>query len=169
MHETGLDGGGQWADAPSRIAFVQSEWHGAMVDRCRDAFLEEIVRLGFALDRVDLFRVPGAFEIPLHAKRIAASGNAAAIVVAGLVVDGGIYRHDFVAEAVLNGLMRVQLDADVPVLSAVLTPHHFRDDGEHAAFFASHLAVKGVEAARACARTLRSLASLPAQAAGNHT
>ena len=153
------------ADASLRIAFVQSEWHGAMVDHCRDAFLEEIVHLGYDAGRVELFRVPGAFEIPLHAKRLAGSGRYAAIVVAGLVVDGGIYRHEFVAEAVLHGLMRVQLDADVPVLSAVLTPHHFNDNDEHTRFFASHLAVKGVEAAQACTRTLSSLASVPARAA----
>ena len=151
MSETDSGDCQTWSDTSGRIAFVQSEWHAAMVDRCRDAFLEEIVHLGFDPDRVDLFRVPGAFEILLHVKRLAGSGHFAAVVVAGLVVDGGIYRHDFVAEAVINGLMRVQLDADVPVFSAVLTPHHFHEHDEHSAFFASHLAVKGAEAARACA------------------
>ena len=165
MLETDLCSREDRAEASMRIAFIQSEWHGAMVDRCRDAFLEEIVRLGFDAGQVDLFRVPGAFEIPLHAKRLAGTGWYGAIVVAGLVVDGGIYRHEFVAEAVIHGLMRVQLDADVPVLSAVLTPHHFNDNDEHTTFFASHLAVKGVEAAQACARTLRSLATLPQRAA----
>src|SRR5271163_1129764 len=102
-----------------RIAFVQSEWHGEIVDRCRDAFLVELDVVGVPTDSVDLFRVPGAFEIPLHALRLATSGRYAAIVGAGLVVDGGIYRHEFVAGAVVDGLMRVQLDTGVPVLSAV--------------------------------------------------
>jgi 6,7-dimethyl-8-ribityllumazine synthase len=110
---------------------------------------------------VDLFRVPGAFEIPLHALRLARSGCYAAIVGAGLVVDGGIYRHEFVAGSVLDGLMRVQLDTGVPVLSAVLTPHHFHEGTEHAGFYADHLGVKGAEAARACARTMASMATLP--------
>ena len=165
MHATDPSIGEATGGADNRIAFVQAEWHGATVDRCRDAFLEEIVQLGFDAGRVDLFRVPGAFEIPLHVKRLAATGWYCAVVVAGLVVDGGIYRHEFVAEAVIDGLMRVQLDADVPVISAVLTPHHFSDNDEHTTFFASHLAVKGVEAARACVRTLRSLATVPARAA----
>jgi 6,7-dimethyl-8-ribityllumazine synthase len=65
------------------------------------------------------------------------------VVGAAFVVDGGIYRHDFVASAVLDGLMRAQMDADVPVLSVVLTPHHFQDTAEH-------FKVKGREAARAC-------------------
>lgn len=157
--------GGPVTGSASRIAFVQSEWHGDLVDRCRDAFLGEIGRLGVDPGRVDLFRVPGAFEIPLHAKRLAATGRYAAVVGAGLVVDGGIYRHEFVAEAVVNGLMRVQLDADVPVLSAVLTPHQFHAHDDHVGFFAAHLATKGVEAAQACARTLDSLAALPTRAA----
>jgi 6,7-dimethyl-8-ribityllumazine synthase len=144
-----------------RLAFVQAEWHEEIVDRCRDAFLRESANLGIDESQIDLFRVPGAFEIPLHAKRLAKSGRYAAIVGAGFVVDGGIYRHDFVAEAVINGLMQVQLDTDVPVISAVLTPHHFHEHEEHAAFFAEHFTVKGAEAARACARTIHSLDRLP--------
>ncbi len=156
--------GGPSADA-GRIAFVQSEWHGDLVDRCRDAFVEEIGRLGTDPGRIDLFRVPGAFEIPLHAQRLAASGRYAAVVGAGLVVDGGIYRHEFVAEAVVGGLMRVQLDTDVPVFSVVLTPHQFHGHDAHAGFFGGHLTTKGIEAAQACARTLDSLAALPGRAA----
>jgi 6,7-dimethyl-8-ribityllumazine synthase len=147
-----------------RLAFVQSTWHEAIVDRCRDSFLVEIARLGVGAEQIDLFRVPGAFEIPLHAKRLAGSGLYAAVVGAGLVIDGGIYRHDFVAEAVIDGLMRVQLDTDVPIISAVLTPHHFHDHNEHASFFAEHFRVKGAEAARACAKTVESLARLPVAA-----
>jgi 6,7-dimethyl-8-ribityllumazine synthase len=147
-----------------RVAFVQSEWHADIVDRCRDAFLAEIARLGVGRDRVDAYRVAGAFEIPLHAQRLAASGRYVAVVGAGFVVDGGIYRHEFVAGAVIDGLMRVQLDTGVPVLSAVLTPHHFHEHDVHAAQFAEHFGVKGAEAARACAGTLASLARLPVPA-----
>ena len=144
-----------------RVAFVQSVWHEEIVDRCRDTFVTEATRLGIDPDCIDLFRVPGAFEIPLHAKRLARSGLYAAVVGAGLVVDGGIYRHEFVAEAVVNGLMDVQLETDVPVISAVLTPHHFHAHAEHLKFFGDHLGVKGAEAARACAETIRCLARLP--------
>ncbi len=108
--------------------------------------------------------MPGAFEIPLHAQRLAASRRYAAVVAAGLVIDGGIYRHEFVADAVISGLMQVQLETGVPVISAVLTPHHFHAHGQHAEFFAGHLGVKGVEAARACAATVRGLARLPVAA-----
>jgi 6,7-dimethyl-8-ribityllumazine synthase len=152
------------ATPADRFAFVQSSWHGEIVDQCRESFVEEIARLGVTEDRLDFYKVPGAFEIPLHAKRLALSGRYAAVIGAGFVVDGGIYRHDFVAEAVINGLMRVQLDTDVPVISAVLTPHHFHAHNVHEAFFADHFRVKGAEAARACAMTVQSLAHLVPQA-----
>ena len=108
-----------------RIAFVQSSWHKDLVDECRSAFVAEIGQLGVAESSIDFFEVTGAFEIPLHAKRLAESGRYAAIVAAGLVVDGGIYRHEFVGRGVIGGLMRVQLDTEVPVISAVLTPAPF--------------------------------------------
>lgn len=145
-----------------RIAFVQSGWHKDIVDVSRRSFLAEIERLGFDESEVDLYEVTGAFEIPLHAKRLASSGRYSAVVGAGLVVDGGIYRHEFVAEAVISGLMRVQLDTGVPVISAVLTPHHFHEHETHHAFFSEHFETKGAEAARACVRTVEALAELPA-------
>jgi 6,7-dimethyl-8-ribityllumazine synthase len=91
------------AHTDSRIAFVQSTWHEAIVDRCRESFAEETAALGLAPGCVDFFKVPGAFELPLHAKRLARTGRYSAVVAAGLVVDGGIYRHEYVAKAVIDG------------------------------------------------------------------
>jgi 6,7-dimethyl-8-ribityllumazine synthase len=145
---------------PTRIAFVQSCWHRDIVDQLRISFLAELGKLGYAENSVDLFEVPGAFEIPLHAQLLARSGRYLAVVAAGLVVDGGIYRHEFVAKAVIDGLMRVQLDTQVPTISAVLTPHHFHEHDEHSRYFFEHFAVKGREAANACAKTIENLAKL---------
>lgn len=143
-----------------RIAFVQASWHREIVDQCRLAFILEIEALGYKQADLDFFEVAGAFEIPLHAKLLASSGRYAAIVAAGLVVDGGIYRHEFVAQAVITGLMDVQLMTGVPVISAVLTPHHFHAGDEHQKFYFEHFLVKGAEAARACASTVRALAGI---------
>jgi 6,7-dimethyl-8-ribityllumazine synthase len=85
--------------------------------------------------------VPGGFEIPLQAKKLAQSGRYAAIVASALIVDGGIYRHEFVAEAVISGMMQVQLETGVPVLSAVLTPQRFHEHEEHQRFFSEHFVV----------------------------
>jgi 6,7-dimethyl-8-ribityllumazine synthase len=143
-----------------RIAFVQSCWHKDIVDQCRLAFLAELARLGTAESSVDIFEVPGAFEIPLQSKLLAKTGRYAAIVAAGFVVDGGIYRHEFVAEAVISALMRVQIDTEVPIISAVLTPQHFHEHEEHRRFFREHFLVKGAEAASACARTVANISGV---------
>ncbi|MBL8675539.1 MAG: 6,7-dimethyl-8-ribityllumazine synthase [Rhodospirillales bacterium] len=152
-NENGADGG-------LRIAFVQSCWHRDIVDRCRDSFVAGMAERGYAADAIDLYEVPGAFEIPLHAKMLAKTGRYAAVVSSGFVVDGGIYRHEFVADAVIDGLMRVQIETEVPMISAVLTPQRFHEHDEHRAFFREHFTVKGAEAADACATTIENLARL---------
>jgi 6,7-dimethyl-8-ribityllumazine synthase len=151
---------GSLADQTSRIAFVQSCWHRDVVDRLRESFLESIQTHGFQREQVDCYEVPGAFEIPLHAKLLAESGHYAAVVAAGFVVDGGVYRHEFVAASVINALMTIQLGTSVPVISAVLTPQQFHEHDEHRRFFSEHFVVKGVEAAHACAATIAGMARL---------
>jgi len=145
------------APASSRIAFIQSSWHQEIVDQARRAFVAESAKLGIDRKSIDCIEVPGAFEIPLHAKLLAQSGRYDGIVACGFVVNGGIYRHEFVAEAVISGLMRVQLDTEVPVFSVVLTPLHFHEHEQHRDFFFKHFRTKGAEAAHACVRTLASL------------
>lgn len=141
-----------------KVAFVQACWHRDIVDRLRDSFSKEFSENSDK--HVDYHEVPGAFEIPLYASTLAASGEYAAVVAAGLVVDGGIYRHEFVATAVIDGLMRAQLDSGMPILSAVLTPHHFHAGQEHLDFFAEHFEIKGKEVARACVQTLGKLSQI---------
>lgn len=129
---------------PTRYAFIKANWHSDIVERALDGFREII-----PADQIDVFDVPGAFELPLMARDLAATGRYAAVATAALVVDGGIYRHDFVAQAVVDGLMRAGLDTGVPVLSVSLTPHHFQETGHHTAIFRAHFVEKGREAARA--------------------
>ena len=109
---------------------------------------------------IDFFEVGGAFEIPLHAKLLAKTGRYAGIVGAALVVDGGIYRHDFVAQTVVSALMQVQLETEVPVFSVSLTPHHFHAGEEHQKFFFDHFEHKGQEAAKTCADTLQKIRTI---------
>jgi 6,7-dimethyl-8-ribityllumazine synthase len=143
-----------------RFAFVEACWHADIVQQARLAFIAEMARYGVAEDAIDIVRVPGAFEIPLHARRLAKTGRYAAIVACALVVDGGIYRHEFVAQTVVQALMTVQLETDVPVMSAVLTPHHFHEHVEHRKYFHRHFGIKGTEAARAVVQTVHSLREL---------
>lgn len=143
-----------------RIAVVCATWHRELVQQAHEGLCGELQRLGVAARNIQRHEVPGAFEIPLLAQRLARSGGVDAIVACALVVDGGIYRHEFVAHAVIDALMRVQLDTGVPVFSAVLTPQAFHEHAEHQAFFATHLRRKGCEAAQACVTQLHALALL---------
>ncbi|MBP1842258.1 6,7-dimethyl-8-ribityllumazine synthase [Rhizobium petrolearium] len=128
----------------TRFAFVKANWHSEIVEKALEGFLELIPR-----EEVDIFDVPGAFELPLATRDLAATGRYAAVIAAALVIDGGIYRHDFVAAAVVDGLMRASLDTDIPILSVSLTPHHFHETEHHRAVFTAHFLEKGREAAHA--------------------
>lgn len=136
-----------------RIAFIKARWHADIVDRAHEGFIDAAARL-MPGATVDAFDVPGAFEMPLLARKLAESGRFDAVVAAAFVVDGGIYRHDFVASAVVDGLMRAQMDTGVPVFSVSLTPHNYQPVEAMTAFFRDHFVGKGAEAADAVAQVL---------------
>lgn len=145
-----------------KIAFIAAEWHKDLVNVATSSCKSELSRLGVDVENnIELFNVPGSLEIPLVSKLLVRKGNWDAVIAFGLVVDGGIYRHEFVAQTVLNGMMNVALDTEIPVLSVVLTPQKFdennKDDIE---FFRKHLVTKGIEAARAAIKTIQVTKSL---------
>jgi len=144
----------------TRYAFVKANWHSDIVDHALTGFLKLI-----PADHVDVFDVPGAFELPLMAQELAKSGQYSAIACAAFVVDGGIYRHDFVAQSVVDGLMRVGLDTGVPVLSVSLTPHNYQETDHHNAIFRAHFLEKGREAAVAALSILEARKALLRKAA----
>ena len=146
---------------PLKIAFIKAGWHAEVVDQALVGFHAELDARNSDAG-VDSFDVPGAFEMPLLAKQLAETGDYDAVVAAAFVVDGGIYRHDFVAQAVVDGLMRASLDTGVPVLSVSLTPHQYQDTEHHNAIYRAHFVEKGREAARAALMIGKARASLAA-------
>jgi 6,7-dimethyl-8-ribityllumazine synthase len=143
-----------------KIAYVQAAWHTDITDHCKRAFVAALARHGDGAHQIEFFSAPGSLEIPLMAKKLAKTGRYAAVCASGLVVDGGIYRHDFVAQAVLQGIVQTSLETDVPVLSAVLSPHHFHEHAVHEEFFKRHMATKGTELAEACLAIIENLAAV---------
>lgn len=135
---------------PPRLAFIKAGWHGEIVNQCYDACLVRLKEDPRVQVAMEVFEVPGALEIPLLAQDLAKSGHYDGIIASALIVDGGIYRHDFVSTAVIDGMMRVQLDTGVAIFSAVLTPHHFQESDAHKKFFYDHFKIKGREVAEAC-------------------
>ena len=141
----------------TRYAFIKAGWQAEIVDQALVGFLQKVPE-----EMVDVFEVPGAFEMPLFVQKLAKSGQYGAIIASAFVVDGGIYRHDFVAQAVVNGLMQASLSTGVPVLSVSLTPHQYQDTKHHTAIFRDHFVLKGQEAADAALKMIKINAAVAA-------
>lgn len=138
-----------------KIAFIQANWHQEIVSQSRIAFTKHLTASSEinAAD-IDTFDVPGSLEIPLLCQRLAQTRKYEIIIAAGLIVDGGIYRHEFVAATVLDAMMQVQLETDTPILSVVLTPQEFDESEERIEYFYKHFSIKGKEAADACLQVI---------------
>lgn len=130
------------------VAFIKARWHADIVDQALKGFEADLVASGRKVC-ISTYDAPGAFEMPLLARKLGETGRFDAIVAAALVVDGGIYRHEFVAQAVVTGLMDAQMTTGVPTFSVSLTPHHFHGSAEHHDFYFEHFVKKGAEAAQA--------------------
>ncbi|MEO6365741.1 MAG: 6,7-dimethyl-8-ribityllumazine synthase [Luteimonas sp.] len=111
----------------ARFAILASRWNPriteALVDGARRAFLDN----GVVDDAIDVIRVPGAWELPLVAARLAAASGHAAIVALGCVVRGDTRHYAQVADGCAEGLMRVSLDYGCPVANGVLATDNFED------------------------------------------
>jgi len=133
---------------PLNIAYVKARWHAEIVDQTQKGFEAEM-KAQKAEISIDEIHVPGALEMPLVAKKLAQTGKYDGVVCAALVVNGGIYRHDFVASAVVDGIVQASMETGVPVYSVSLTPHEFQETPEHIGFYKEHFVKKGAEAAMA--------------------
>lgn len=104
-----------------RIAIVAARFNRFIVDQLLEGAQDALDRHGIEADRRALVWVPGAYEIPLVADQLAASGQYDAVIALGAVIRGGTPHFDFVAGECARGLSRVSLDRGVPVTFGVLT------------------------------------------------
>ena len=110
-----------------RYAIVASRWNPKITDALVDGARKALADNGVEPERIDVVRVPGAWEIPLAAAAIARAGGSAAIVALGCVVRGDTRHYEQVADGCSNALMRVQLDFQVPVANGVLAVEAYAD------------------------------------------
>ncbi|WP_300615010.1 6,7-dimethyl-8-ribityllumazine synthase [Dokdonella sp.] len=115
------------AVAGARYAIVASRWNPRIVDALVDAAVHALREHGVAEAAIDVVRVPGAWEIPQVAAKLAAGGERAAILALGCVVRGDTRHYEHVADGCAEGLMRVSLDFRVPVLNGVLAVEQHAD------------------------------------------
>src|SRR5262249_27244868 len=112
---------GIFAPPPGRFALVAARFNSAVVDGLIGGALDGLKRHGVADDAIDLVRVPGSFEIPLAAQRLAGSGKYAAVICLGAVIRGDTDHYDYVAGEAAGGVARAALATGVPVIFGILT------------------------------------------------
>lgn len=129
-----------------RYAIVASRWNPKITDALVDGAREALADNGVEAERIDVVRVPGAWEIPLAAAAIAQAGGCAAVIALGCVVRGDTRHYEQVADGCSNALMRVQLDFRLPVANGVLAVEAYADAESRAG---GAMGNKGEEAALA--------------------
>jgi 6,7-dimethyl-8-ribityllumazine synthase len=127
-----------------KVAVIVSRFNSFICDRLVEGALDALTRHGAAGDDIDIVRVPGAFEIPVAAKKVAASGRYDALVCVGAVIRGATPHFDYVSAEVSKGVATVSLEAGLPIAFGVLTTDSIEQAIERAGAKAGN---KGFEAA----------------------
>ncbi|MBI5018353.1 MAG: 6,7-dimethyl-8-ribityllumazine synthase [Deltaproteobacteria bacterium] len=141
-----------------RIAMIASRFNSFVTDRLVEGAIDAISRTGGDPDAVRVYKVPGAFEIPLVAKKLALSGRFDAVVCLGAVIRGSTPHFDYVASEVAKGVAQVSLEAGIPVSFGVLTTDTLEQAIDRAGAKAGN---KGWDAAMAAVETANLLRAEP--------
>jgi len=144
---------------PLRVAIIASRWNATITDALVNAAYQKLISHGVPDESIDVVRVPGAWEIPLVATRLAAKQHYATLIALGCVIRGDTRHYEHVADRCAEALMQVQLTHAIPVLNGVLAVEQ-REDAENRAG-GSH-GNKGEECALAALEMVNLLQRLPA-------
>jgi len=105
----------------ARFAVIVARWNDLVTERLLDAAVDTLKRHGAVEDNIGVYRVPGSFELPQLAQRLAIGKNYQAIICLGAVIQGETQHHDYINHAVAIGLTQAGQSTGVPVLFGVLT------------------------------------------------
>src|SRR5262245_18772056 len=149
---------GDFATPAGRFVIVAARFNAVVVDALLAGALDAFRRHGVADDAVDVVRVPGSFEVPLVAQRLADGRRYAAVVCLGAVIKGDTDHYDHVAAAAAGGVARAGMETGVPVIFGVLTCDTLEQAVNRAGAKAGN---KGAEAALAAVEMVNLLRQLP--------
>jgi 6,7-dimethyl-8-ribityllumazine synthase len=135
---------GKLVAGKAKYAILVARFNSFIVESLLEGAVDTLKRHGVSEDDIEVYRVPGAFEMPIAAQRIAAKKNHDAIIALGAVIRGGTPHFDYVAGECVKGLSQVSLNADIPVSFGVLTVDSIEQAIERAGTKAGN---KGGEAA----------------------
>ncbi|HDA2432594.1 TPA: 6,7-dimethyl-8-ribityllumazine synthase [Staphylococcus aureus] len=127
-----------------KVAIVVSRFNDFITGRLLEGAKDTLIRHDVNEDNIDVAFVPGAFEIPLVAKKLASSGNYNAIITLGCVIRGATSHYDYVCNEVAKGVSKVNDQTNVPVIFGILTTESIEQAVERAGTKAGN---KGAEAA----------------------
>lgn len=145
-------------DAPNRkIGIVVSRFNELITEKLLDAAVSSFKRAGGQEDGLEIARVPGAFELPIVAQKMAQSGNFAAVVCLGCVIRGATTHYDYVCAQTASGIMSAGLSTGIPIIFGVVTTENLEQAFERAGSKAGN---KGADAMHAALETADLLARL---------
>ena len=140
-----------------RFAIVASRFNEFITSKLLEGALDMLRRHGAAEDAVDVAWVPGAFEIPLAAKKLAASGKYDAVICVGAVIRGATSHYDYVCSEVSKGVAQAGLSTGVPVIFGVVTTENIEQAVERAGTKAGNKGADGAMAAMEMANLLKKI------------
>lgn len=140
-----------------RFAIVASRFNEFITSKLLEGALDMLRRHGAAEDAVDVAWVPGAFEIPLAAKKLAVSGKYDAVICVGAVIRGATSHYDYVCNEVSKGVAQAGLSTGVPVIFGVVTTENIEQAVERAGTKAGNKGADGAMAAMEMANLLKKI------------
>ena len=123
---------GDYSANTARFAIVVARFNEFIVESLQEGAMKNLIRHGVPVSNVSIFKVPGAFELPLVARRVARRRECDAIICLGAVIRGATPHFDYVASQCASGIARVALDEDIPIIFGVLTTNTIEEAIERA-------------------------------------
>jgi 6,7-dimethyl-8-ribityllumazine synthase len=151
-----------------RIGVVASQFNNFVTDRLLAGALDALQQTGATEERIQIVRVPGSFELPIVAKKLAASGKFDSIICIGCVLRGETSHYDVVVSETARGIQLAQLDTGVPLIFCVLTCDTLEQAIDRAGLKSGNKGYEAGLAAVEMAQLVRKITAKPGAAAGAH-
>lgn len=148
---------GQLSAAGFRFGIIVARFNDFISSRLVEGAMDALLRHGAAEENVSVIKVPGAFEIPLVAKKLAVSGQCDAVICLGAVIRGATPHFDYVAAEVSKGVANVGLESGVPVIFGVVTTDNLEQAIERAGSKSGNKGYEGAVAAIEMVNLLKEL------------
>jgi 6,7-dimethyl-8-ribityllumazine synthase len=112
---------GKFNQQDLEIAVVVADFNSTVTSQLKDGAVSTLVKFGVNEDQIDVYHVPGAFEIPFATKKLLATGKYDGIMTLGAVIKGETDHYDLICQNVTNGIMQLNMQGEIPVTFGILT------------------------------------------------